>query len=298
MATPSTPGAASSTAAPTLCQHCAARLFPGTFRCVRCKRWNFAPAAPGVEADGTIDLRDVPDLIVARLRTGWWDRNFGDPPGIPTDGVAILGGAPGAGKSTVALQMADALAMAPENTEGRPVLYLGAEENQTQIKARAVRLGGQALAAGRLRLVPFDKLKDVVVEHLFVRKLAGVVVDSTSAFAQDPEHAVTLAKAFKAMAILHAVPTLLVNQITKDGEQAGLMKFQHTGDISLFLRKLKDETVRLRDPVTKAFRWVKEPRILNTDKSRYGPAGIDTLYEMTAAGLIPVELPDEDEAAA
>src|SRR5271167_3807178 len=127
-------------AGPT-CQHCRAHMGRGTYRCGRCKKWNFGPGSGYGDDDGTLLLGDVPEQDVARLRTGPWDVNFGAPPGLPTGAVVILGGEPGVGKSTIALQWSAAIAMAPENTKALPVLYLGAEENARQVKGRAVRLG-------------------------------------------------------------------------------------------------------------------------------------------------------------
>jgi DNA repair protein RadA/Sms len=178
----------------TQCIHCRAKMAPGKYRCERCKQWNLGPGSG--EDDGTVLLGDVPEQPVPRLRTGPWDVNFGDPPGLPSGSVVLLGGEPGVGKSTIALQWSAAIAMAPENTKELPVLYLGAEENAAQVKMRAARLNLPGLLT-RVRILPLERMQDASLDRLIARPLAGMVVDSIPGFTQDPERAVELVGVFK-----------------------------------------------------------------------------------------------------
>jgi hypothetical protein len=85
------------------------------------------------------------------------------------------------------------------------------------------------------------------------------------------------------------------------------MKLQHAGDISLLMTKaqgesmdliaLQNQTIRvlgmdnsLHAVTTRAGRAfsVVEPRTLETDKSRYGPSGVETYYAMAESGLVEV----------
>ena len=286
------------------CPHCRAKMANGSFKCLRCKQWNFGPGS-GMDDDGTLLLGDVPEQDVPRLRTGPWDVNFGSPPGLPNGAVVILGGEPGVGKSTIALQWCAAIAMAPENFPVKPVLYLGAEENARQVKNRAVRLGSPGLS-DRVRILPLERMADASLDKLLQRPLAGMVVDSIPGFTNDPEQAVELVKAFKLGASRQNMAVVVINHITKGGDMAGLMKLQHAGDISLLMTKLEDdmdliglqdETIRIlgaaNELVPRVVRRgrpfnVIQPRTLETDKSRFGPSGVETHYAMAEQGLVEV----------
>jgi DNA repair protein RadA/Sms len=213
---------------------------------------------------------------------------------MPLGSVTVLGGEPGIGKSTIALQWSSALAMAPENTAGLDVLYLGAEENALQVKSRALRLCLPGLA--RLRILPIDRVMDASLDRIMQRNLFGLMVDSIPGFTNDPEEAVSLLQTFKRYATAKRMPVVVINHITKDGEMAGLMKLQHAGDISLLMTKASgDHVVKIPGAKGKmAYRSVKEPRTLYTDKSRYGPSAVETYYAMTVLGLEQIELNEDD----
>ena len=70
-------------------------------------------------------LQDIELRSVDRLKTYYpeFDKVFGG--GLVRSGVVILGGEPGAGKSTLALQIADTLA----RQKGRTIIYVSLEEN-------------------------------------------------------------------------------------------------------------------------------------------------------------------------
>lgn len=268
---------------PTKCEHCGAALLRERLKCVRCLRWNTGQTSSQV-GDGTLLLSEVEETITPRLTTGPWDANFGDPPGIPTDSVTLLGGVPGVGKSTIALQWASAMAMAPENVERRAVLYLGAEENARQVKTRARRLLLPALEHDLIRLLPLERMATSELSEILKRPLLGVMVDSIPGLTNDPERAIEFVKVFKAHAVRLSIPFIVINHMTKGGDMAGFMALQHAGDITLLMTKEDDTAVPLFGLDGKS-RDVFEPRTLKTEKSRYGP-NVYSHYEMTAVGLI------------
>jgi DNA repair protein RadA/Sms len=280
------------------CIHCGKKLPREKFKCTKCGGWTLPSALSrlgGVIDDGTILLHEVPDGEVKRLVTGPWDSNFGDPPGIPDDAVILVGGAPGAGKSTLALQWSDAIATASK----MEVLYLCAEESKQQIKARNVRLG---LVSKLVRIVPLERMGDASLDTILTnRKFSAVVLDSIAAFTNDPERAVEIVRAFKEFGNMYRMAFVVINHITKDGDMAGAMKLQHAGDISLMLTKgEKDEVEEVRftgmeDEDDDDWFELKEVRELYTDKTRYGPSGVSTFYAMTGRGLVEVEFNDDDE---
>lgn len=293
------------------CEFCGFKLKPNFLKCPKCGRWNYPkPSAlkpvdvgtPGrIDDDGTILLHNVLDQEGKRLRTGAWDDNFGTPPGLPDDAVILLGGEPGAGKSTIALQLSDTIAAVTK----KETLYLCAEETKEQIKDRNVRLG---LRSKGVRIVPLDRMGDTSLEQILLnRKFAAVVLDSIAGFTNDPEEAVVIVKSFKEFAALYRMPFIVINHINKSGDMAGMMKLQHAGDTSIMLSKAGDKEVsrvRLRplieedeDEEIDDDEWfdVIELRRMKTEKNRYGRSGISSYYAMTEGGLVAVEREDDFE---
>src|SRR5476649_1158140 len=126
-------------------------------RCPGCGDWNSlveegrSAAAPrganrsGVTAATPIPLGEVDAPAAPRLRTGIGelDRVLGG--GIVPGSVVLLGGAPGIGKSTLTNMALGNLAGA-----GHRTLYVSGEESTAQVRLRAQRLGGSALAVRAL----------------------------------------------------------------------------------------------------------------------------------------------------
>jgi len=129
-----------------VCQNCGAESPKWIGHCPVCKEWNtyreelitLSPA-PLRSPD---QPRRKPELLSGievngndRVTTGLGevDRILGG--GMVRGSLILLGGEPGIGKSTLALQIALA-------TEGRKVLYVSGEESEGQVKLRAGRLSG------------------------------------------------------------------------------------------------------------------------------------------------------------
>jgi predicted ATP-dependent serine protease len=264
-----------------VCQFCGKKLNSKIvqFQCPKCKQWNIPTSGvivtkTGKIDDGTMLLHEVPDYDVPRLLTGPWDSNFGDPPGVPEDSVTIVGGAPGAGKSTFALQLSDAMVIGARKQQilskqlgpKKEVLYLCAEEGKKQIKARYTRLGGKSRG---VRIVPLEKMQDINLESILTNhSLCGVILDSIAAFTNDPNEATEIVSRFKTFAELFRIPFIVINHVTKDGAMAGMMKLQHAGDISMMLTKgEKDVVERVRFPSSEIALLDSEDRIRSSELS-------------------------------
>ncbi len=259
--------------------------------------------------DGTILLSQVTASPIPRLRTGPWDGNFGKPDGVPTTSVTVLGGAPGVGKSTVTLQFSDAIIESPEVRDtNKEVILLGAEENEEQVLDRGIRLGLKHL--DRIRVVKRAHIQDVQFDQLLLHPACAFIIDSIPGFTNDPLEACELVGMFKNEATRLRIPFIVINHITKDGDQAGLKKLQHAGDISLimnFQEGVQDELFRFpkndRIWTPKEMKAdgrfgeiAAELRDLSTSKSRFGPSGVETCYLMTERrGLVLVERVEDDE---
>jgi len=292
------------------CRHCSFeyKSHPNRIQCPSCRQMNIEPVktvsqANGGSGDGTILLSNVSEKDVKVYQTGPWDKNFSDPPGVPDDAVILIGGEPGVGKSTSALQLTSALAV----SQNRETLYIPAEEGDTQVKARAIRLMLPRLDL--MRIISRDQIHDVSVEELIRKyKPCGAIVDSMPGFTDDLKEAVSICEGFTDIAKANRVPIFIIDHITKDGDLAGLKELEHKVDICCLMTKTKPneiiEVYRADDKKQRVFE-IEEMRELYTRKSRYGPAGseVTTYYMMTSKDskppgslvqVIPYEEEEED----
>lgn len=225
--------------------------------------------------DETVLLSEVTDSPIERIYSGPWDKAFGG--GIVRTSVTLLGGAPGAGKSTMSLQIANNIADSPiyKGIHDREVLYVGAEEIAHEIKFRAQRL--QLPNISRIRVLPMGSISSLG-DVMMSRKPLAVMLDSLPGFTEDPIEAVKLCKALKPYAGDLLCPIIVIDHINKDGGFAGFIKLEHGVDTTLLLEVDEGDGIRS----------------LSARKNRFGPTvDSEVLLRMTAQGLV---LFDEDDA--
>jgi len=262
------------------CQRCQYKFPLSRTQCPSCGYWNIEQAFD-TSKDGTVLLSDAEVVPVKRLVTGPWDPCWGAE--VETDGehvhgivqssVTLLGGAPGAGKSTLSLQLADSIA----GLTGKEVLYISAEEANAQIRSRADRLKLKNTRLIRLR--PIGAGGDIgdIMTH---RKPVAIIADSLPKICPDMADAVIFAERIKDYTIALNAPAIIIDHVTKEEEFAGLQALQHAVDTTLLFTVYPDEVRELR-----------------TVKNRNGPSGIRTHFTMEEAGLqvFSLDADDEDE---
>lgn len=260
------------------CKLCETELKPGLMQCQSCKFWNLDALSngPGV-APGEkkypdyILLDEVEDSENDRIISGPWDYVFGG--GIVTTSCTIIGGAPGAGKSTLFIQMADAISRKLK----RDVAYIATEESLKQIKGRAKRL--KLLPNKNLGMIAAMGGLPNVSEILNRVKPAAIFLDSVQGLAGNSEDvAVELCNILKKVAVLREAPVIISSHVNKSDEIAGLMALQHVVDATMTF--FPDES---------------GVRILEVEKNRDGQAFISTTFQMTEFGLEVLELEADKE---
>ncbi len=164
------------------CQTCGFQSPKWLGKCPDCNTWNsFAEedysASMGKEKENISFYRDEPvrlkDVAVeqaSRTSTGIaeFDRVLGG--GIVAGSVVLIGGDPGVGKSTIALQVSNQL-----TKQGKTVLYVSGEESVAQTKLRAERLG--ELEADNLYMVNQTDLA-IIIEQTKKLKPEALIIDS------------------------------------------------------------------------------------------------------------------------
>lgn len=276
----------------TPCHLCGAKVAEAFTRCPSCFAWAVFPitqaysaananatTSPTLEADGTLLLSDATSTEYKRIKTGDWDEPLGG--GLVVSSVVLIGGPPGAGKSTASLKLASLIIEAT----GREVLIVAAEEGTNDIKPRAIRLGLEPWI-NRMRIIPLGSEADLE-SVIHDRKPAGVIVDSLQGFTQDLDMQCQIAKSMKPLAVTYECPIVLLSQVTKDEDFAGLNRLQHDVD-TLLLFTVHEDMGQVRE--------------LSAKKNRFGKTlGSEKFFFMSERGLEPIANPyqmDDDELEA
>lgn len=192
-----------------------------------------------------------------------FDRILGG--GIVPGAFILLGGEPGIGKSTLALQLA--------MDSDKKVLYVSGEENAGQVKMRAERIG---VINSKCLIYTETKLEEILNQFnqekpslLIIDSIQTVytsLIDSApGSVSQVRECASRLLKSAKES----SVPVILIGHITKDGSLAGPKVLEHIVDTVIQFEG--DQNLNYR--------------ILRTLKNRFGAVPELAIFEMNQQGL-------------
>jgi DNA repair protein RadA/Sms len=272
------------------CSECGAQQPRWLGRCPDCGAWDslveeplggkvsgvgLAGVGPGLSGEPT-PLSEIQPDASPRIHTGEpeLDRVLGG--GLVPGSVTLLGGEPGVGKSTLALQVCGRLA-----ESGRPVLYVTGEESAEQIRLRADRLGKvpaglQVMSETQVERIlgQWDALgPDFVLIDSIQTMRCERVESAAGSVAQVRECAALLSAKAKAQ----GAAVVLVGHVTKEGSLAGPRVLEHLVDVVLGFEGDRDHAFRL----------------LRASKNRFGSTQEVGVFTMGASGLAPVGNPSE-----
>lgn len=273
-----------------VCNNCgyASPKFLG--RCPNCGKWNTlveermsdpkAERKSRVSFDGKHTqpqlISDVAMHEEPRVKTGMEELNRVLGGGVVDGSLALIGGDPGIGKSTLLLQLSGQLA----ETQ-RKVLYVSGEESASQIKMRAERL---KVNSERFYLYPETDMSSVraVIEELHPEY---VIIDSVQTMQEpDIESAVgsvsqirEITAELMQIAKTNNITIFIVGHVTKGGAIAGPKILEHMVDTVLYFEGDLHHTYR----------------ILRAVKNRFGSTNELGIFEMREEGLREVANPSE-----
>lgn len=219
-------------------------------------------------------VRDIEIGTTKRIDVGQSEVNRVLGGGLVPGSIILVGGEPGIGKSTLALQLALA-------DNGLRTLYVSGEESAEQIKMRAERLGIQNEEC----VIYTETLLENIIAQCEALKPDMVVVDSiqtiytdlveasAGSVSQIRECAATLLKYAKGS----GTPVFIIGHITKEGTIAGPKILEHIVDVVLQFEGDGNNTYR----------------ILRGIKNRFGATFEIGVFEMLEKGLRSVENPSE-----
>ena len=193
--------------------------------------------------------------------------------GILPGSLILLGGNPGIGKSTLALQILPAFE--------KPVLYISAEESEAQVGLRAKRLG---VSSKELHLSSENNI-DLILDQVSLVKPELVVIDSIQTIFSDQLDSLPgsvsqireCGQQFLQLAKQQDIAVIIIGHVTKEGVIAGPKMLEHMVDTVLYLEG--DDKY--------------DHRILRSAKNRFGTTNEVGIFRMENNGLIEVDNPSE-----
>ena len=263
-----------------ICSECGHITTTKTGKCPSCNSWGTLEILQETKSVSNKITSQKVKIISAldvkspeRILTGIdeLDRVLGG--GLVPGGVALIGGQPGIGKSTLLLQAAGSVA----KKYNRPVLYISGEESDAQVALRASRLHTES---ENLYLYSGSDLEDAL-NNLYANKFAFFVLDSVQAMSANNDSGwpgtVTQVRAVAQRVIDSAreknIPAVMIGHITKDGKIAGPMMLEHMVDTVLNF----------------SGEGYSSYRMLRAVKNRYGSTDELGIFEMREDGLTPVQ---------
>ena len=194
--------------------------------------------------------------------------------GLVPGSLVLLGGEPGIGKSTLALQVL--LKMGEKKT-----LYASGEESAKQLKLRAERLSGNAsnlyiLAETSLERI-LDSVTDVQPEIVVIDSIQTIGTEAIEASIGSLSQVRECAARILQYAKEKNVPFIIVGHINKEGSLAGPKVLEHIVDTVLQFEGDQHYVYR----------------ILRAQKNRFGSTSELGIFQMQQDGLREVVNPSE-----
>ncbi|MCD6309993.1 MAG: DNA repair protein RadA [Candidatus Eremiobacteraeota bacterium] len=269
-----------------VCQECGAQVPRWQGRCNECGGWNtfveevlekdISSGISDISGFEPLQLVEIKADPSSRIKTGIseFDRVLGG--GLTRGSMVLIGGAPGIGKSTLLLQVADKLAF-----QKRKVLYITGEESQQQVHIRAERMG---LGSTDLYIYPEINLESIEnqarildVDTLIIDSIQTLFKPGLSSAPGSVTQVRECASDLFRLCKTKGITTLIVGHVTKDGSIAGPRVLEH----------IVDTVLSFEGEGFQSF------RILKAIKNRFGNTREIGIFEMRENGLVGISNPSE-----
>ena len=266
-----------------VCSSCGAKAPQMIGRCPVCGEWGTYEEEVAVDSTkkGVVTRGSMPQRIQdvqaqeemrIDMQSSELNRVLGG--GLVPGSLVLLGGEPGIGKSTLALQVLMKMG-------GKKTLYASGEESAKQLKLRAERLAGSPDNLYIMAETSLERILDSVTEL----QPEVVVVDSIQTIGTEMIEAsigsLSQVRECAARILQYAkeknVPFIIVGHINKEGSLAGPKVLEHIVDTVLQFEGDQHYVYR----------------ILRAQKNRFGSTSELGIFEMQQDGLREVSNPSE-----
>lgn len=266
-----------------VCSSCGAKAPQMIGRCPVCGEWGTYEEEVSVDSTkkGVVTRGSMPQRIQdvqaqeemrIDMQSSELNRVLGG--GLVPGSLVLLGGEPGTGKSTLALQVLMKMG-------GKKTLYASGEESAKQLKLRAERLAGSPDNLYIMAETSLERILDSVTEL----QPEVVVVDSIQTIGTEMIEAsigsLSQVRECAARILQYAkeknVPFIIVGHINKEGSLAGPKVLEHIVDTVLQFEGDQHYVYR----------------ILRAQKNRFGSTSELGIFEMQQDGLREVSNPSE-----
>ena len=271
-----------------ICQKCGASSLKWQGQCSQCKSWNSLieeavkssrSSFPTFPANNKPSLLSEPSKgkTVTTVSTGIRELNRVLGQGLVSGSYILLGGAPGIGKSTLLLQMADSL-----SRQKLKVFYVSAEESVQQTRLRAARLNlkhqDQIFVLNETSLETiFHHIKQIKPNVLIVDSIQTVQIPEIGSTPGTMNQVRECSVQLMNFAKNTQTSVFVIGHITKEGSLAGPRVLEHMVDTVLSFDGDPHHSFRL----------------LRVLKNRFGPTNEIGVFQMTSTGLHEVDNPSE-----
>ncbi len=269
-----------------ICSNCGAKAPQMLGRCPVCGEWGtyeestVAPAAGnkrGISPRGSAQPQRIQDITATEemridMQSAELNRVLGG--GLVPGSLVLLGGEPGIGKSTLALQVL--MRMGERRT-----LYASGEESAKQLKLRAERLAGNPdnlyiMAETSLERI-LDSVTDLQPDLVVIDSIQTIGTEAIEASIGSLSQVRECAARILQYAKEKNVPFIIVGHINKEGSLAGPKVLEHIVDTVLQFEGDQHYIYR----------------ILRAQKNRFGSTSELGIFQMQQDGLREVTNPSE-----
>jgi len=270
-----------------ICQNCGAESSKWLGKCISCNEWNTfveevvkkEPASRGASVSSVISSRPITlDQIThtkgERIDSTYEEFNRVLGGGLVQGSLILIGGEPGIGKSTLALQAA----LSVKNFK---TLYASGEESLQQIKLRADRLNLKSEFCFFINETSLESIinecelskPDILIIDSIQTISSDVIESSVGSVSQVRECASVLLRYAKKT----QTTVVLIGHINKEGNLAGPKTLEHIVDVVLQFEGDNNHSYRM----------------LRSLKNRFGSTYEIGIFEMQSTGLVQVTNPSD-----
>jgi DNA repair protein RadA/Sms len=269
-----------------VCQSCGNSSPRWLGKCPACGEWNSYVEERVISEKGShgriprsstaIAITQIESAKEERIGTGIGelDRVLGG--GFVPGSLVLVGGDPGIGKSTLALEMVNNVSLSK-----RSVLYVTGEESPEQVKMRAERMG---VGSDRLFVFAETSVENILDEIAKLSPKLAVIDSIQTIYTEDfPSAPGSVGQIRESAAKImqyakrSGTAVFLIGHVTKEGTIAGPKVLEHLVDTVLYFEGGREHPYR----------------ILRAVKNRFGSTNEIGVFEMHESGLEEVKSPSE-----